>query len=664
MSRCKLLAAAVLGGWLGTTGLYAQNTTPGPAPAAKQTPATKPDSTPTNPSADQDAPPSGNGKVLFSRSIDDNNATGNADASPTAKPVATPPASSTTAGLEATPEERSSLTFLAYDLDVRLVPRQESLAVRASFTVRNDGDKPLKRLALQLSSTLKWEQIRTEGANIAFAQHFVDSDTDHTGAVNEAIVTLPRELAPKQELKLETLYSGLASLNAERLERIGAPTLSGERSDWDQVSPDFIGLRGFGNVVWYPVSAPVAMLGDGAKLFAEIGRQKLRQQQARVAITVTSEFTADALAPNLAVLDGQVVAVVQTAAPQNAYPGVVTATLPATVLGFSNPSLFLLRREKVEGNGVRIHPAYDDLDSTPSITTAANLVTPLIQQWLGAKPGAPVTVVGLPEANDIPAEEGTVFFTGFKATPDPKDIESAVVHSVARAYFRSPRVWLAEGVPQFLGSLWVEQIQGRETALEAMNSARGALALAEPNNPGDAVGQSLIQAYDPVYYRTKANYVLWMLRDLAGDDHLATALQAYSPQQDTTPDYFEKLVEKSSGKDLKWFFDAWVYQDLGLPDLSITGVFPSKSLGANQAGDGQWLVAFDVANDGYAEAEVPVTLTSTTTSITERLRIPARGKLSHRILIGGLPTEVRVNDGTVPELQDSIHIRKLTPEAP
>jgi len=639
MSFCKFLAAAVLGG-LFSSSLMAQNTPP-PSPPTRAGAAPP----------DQGAPPSGNGKVLFSRSIEDPK-----DTPETRVKTETTPA----AGLDATPEERTSLTFLAYALDVRLIPRQESLAVRAKFTVRNDGDKPLKRLALQLSSSLKWEQIRAGGASVSFAQHPVDSDTDHTGSLTEAIVPLPRELAPKQELQLEALYSGQASLSAERLERIGAPTLTGERADWDQVSPDVIALRGFGNVVWYPVSAPVAMLGDGAKLFAEIGRQKLRQRQARVAMTVTSEFTADTLAPNLAVLDGQIVAVVQSASPQNSYPGVVVATLPPTALGFATPSLFLLNRERVEGNGVAVYPSTDDLDSAPSITTAVNIVAPLIQRWLGSKPNAQLAVVGLPDANDLPAQEGGVYFTGFKATPDPKEIESAMVDSLARAHFQSPRAWLAEGVPQFLGSLWVEQVQGRQIALESMNSARTALALAEPATPSETLGQPLLAAYDTVHLSTKANYVLWMLRDLGGDDALAAALQAYDPAQDASPDYFEKLVEKASGKDLKWFFDAWVYRDLGLPDLSIAGVFPAKSAGAAQSPESQWLVAFDLANDGYAEVEVPVTVVSTTTSITERLRIPARGKLSHRVLIGGLPTEVRVNDGTVPELQDSVHIRKLT----
>ena len=360
--------------------------------------------------------------------------------------------------------KRDSLTFLAYDLDIRLIPRQESLGVRAQITVRNDGEQPLKRIALQLSSTLKWERIKSNGVDAKFAQHPVDSDADHTGEINEAVVTLPQPLAAKEELKLEVFYSGLIALSGERLERIGAPNISAERSDWDRVSSDFVGLRGFGNVIWYPVSAPPVLLGDGAKLFAEIGRQKRRQQQATVKMTVTSEYTADSPAPNLAVLNGEVVPVVQSAAPENAYPGVVTATLPATALGFATPSLFLLNRQKEDSGDLQIYAAPEDVASAPAYVAAVGTVTPLVQRWLGAKAKSALTVVGLPEAEDLASEEVSAYLTGFKAAPDTKNLESAMVHSLAHAYFRSPRVWLDEGVAQFLGSLWVEQVDGRHTA--------------------------------------------------------------------------------------------------------------------------------------------------------------------------------------------------------
>jgi len=56
---------------------------------------------------------------------------------------------------------------------------------------------------------------------------------------------------------------------------------------------------------------------------------------------------------------------------------------------------------------------------------------------------------------------------------------------------------------------------------------------------------------------------------------------------------------------------------------------------------------------------VPVTVRSATTSVTQRVRIPARGKMVQRLLIQGKPTEVQANDGTVPETQASVHITRL-----
>jgi hypothetical protein len=54
-----------------------------------------------------------------------------------------------------------------------------------------------------------------------------------------------------------------------------------------------------------------------------------------------------------------------------------------------------------------------------------------------------------------------------------------------------------------------------------------------------------------------------------------------------------------------------------------------------------------------------VTVRSASTSVTQRLLVPARGKAVQRILIQGQPTEVQVNDGTVPETQASVHVTNL-----
>ncbi len=605
--------------------------------APQQTPA-KPSTTQSQPPSEEDRLPPPRGKVLFSRSASD---------------AQQPDAKESQAGeIKVTDAERSALTFTAYDLDVHLMLKDQGIAVRAHVTLRNDSSQPLTRLPLQLSSSLKFETISIEGQKLAFTQQIVNSDADHTGQLREAVAALPRPLAPKSELTLDIVYSGAIPPSTKRLEDIGTPTDLAQQSDWDEISVEFTGLRGFGDVVWYPVSSVPQALGEGAKLFTEIGQQKLRQQNAEASVRVTAEYIGSA--PNAAAINGRFVPIpAPSVTPSASFPGVVNFSLPATRLGFGTLSLFLATRITHEANGMRMLAADYDEPNVQGYLTAATMVQPLIEQWLGSKPKEPLTIFDLPDKHDAAFEQGAVTATGLQAL-EPQELANALSHSLAHAYFQSPREWLNEGVANLIGTLWIEQTTGRSAALEHLEGTRGALALGEPPSPGESVGQPLIEAADAVYYRGKSTYVLWMLRDLAGDKALAAALRAYDPKQDTTPEYFERLVEQASGKDLKWFFDDWIYHDKGLPDISIAGIYPTKS-----SQTGQYLVAVDLANDGYAAAEVPVTVRSQIEKQIARVQIPARSKVTRRILIQGAPTEVTVNDGVVPELQASIHNREI-----
>jgi len=588
----------------------------------------------------QEQLPPSRGKVLFSRSSSD------AQQEASAKQ---PQASA----VNVTDEERIAPTFTGYDLDVHLMLKDQTLAVRAQVTVRNDGAQPLSRLPLQLSSTLTFETISFEGKKLPFTQQIINSDADHTGQMQEAMVTLSQPLAPKAETTIAIVYSGQIPPSTKRLEQIGAPADMAQQSDWDQISEDFTGLRGFGDVVWYPVSSVPYALGDGAKLFTEIGRQKLRQQNALVSTRIIAEYTGTA--PNAAVINGHNISVpAPSVTPTASFPGIVKFSLPATRLGFGTLSIFLAPRIAHDANGLHILAADYDEPNVQGYLTAATMVQPLIEQWLGTRPKQPLTLFDLPDRHDAAFEQGAMTATGFEAR-EPQELAVALSHSMAHAWFQSPREWLNEGVANFIGTLWIEQTKGRDAALEHLEATRGALAVGEPASPGESSGQPLIAASDAVYYRSKATYILWMLRDLAGDKPLSAALRAYDPAQDTSPDYFEHVLEQSSGKDLKWFFDDWVYHDKGLPDLSIAGVFPSAS-----AQSGQYLVAIDLVNNGYATAEVPLTVRSgPTTQQTLRVQIPARSKITHRMLIQGKPTEVLLNDGVVPEVQASVHQRDL-----
>jgi Protein DA1 len=377
-------------------------------------------------------------------------------------------------------------------------------------------------------------------------------------------------------------------------------------------------------------------------------------------------------APTVALINGHRVPLALTeplsASPD--VPDIASASLDVPALGFEAPSLFLAVRTAHQATNTALYTVPEDDSAVEGWASAAAFVTPFLQGWLGQSPRTQLTILDLPDPDDAPFETGPLLVTAIReATPDQLDgvFAHALTHAFLSTSTSSPPAWLSEGIAQFMGSLWLEKQQGRQKALESLESGRAALALAEPASPGESSGQPLAKAISPVYYRTKATYVFWMLRDLAGDAALSAALRAYNPAAEATAadaahgattasgsDYFEKLIEKADlHRDLSWFFSDWIDADKGLPDIAIDSVFPSHTEGDN------WLVAVNLSNSGYAAAEIPVTLSNAATSITQRIVVPARGKATLRILLQGQPTQVQANDGTVPETEASVHVRNL-----
>lgn len=585
-------------------------------------------------------PTQGNSKVVFSRSEN------------SASEQAAPSSASKIAPLTITNEERNAVTYTAYNLDIRLRPEEQALAVRALITLRNDGSTPLAHIPLQISSALNWESVHLQGKEMPYHVADVKSDADHTGVLHEAQIPLPGPLAPGKEMQLDVIYSGKIEASHQRFASVHMPDDVASHSDWDRITSDFVGLRGFGNVVWYPVTSVPVYLGEGSKLFDMIGQQKLRQSSAHFQAKAAFEYVE--APPNIAVINGKVTPLTVPSEPATPdIPQIATFHLDDTPLGFAVPTLFVAVREEHDSPLLHVFSRPVDSANAQGFPTAATMVAPLSKQWLGPEPKVPVTVIDLPEADDAAAEVGPVLAIPIEqAAPD--QLTRGVAHLLAHARFQSSRQWLDEGVAHFIDLLWMEQQQGRDKALAALQSSRAALALEEPGSPQDSLGQPLLTASSPVYFRDKAADVLWMLRDMVGDEPLAAALRAYNASEDTAPEYFEKLIEQHvPGKDLHWFFDDWVYRDRGLPDLSISAVY-TEPAAANS-----YLTAIDIANDGWASAEVPITVRSDKTSITERVRIPAHEKMIHRIVIQGKPTEVQVNDGTVPEVQASIHVHEV-----
>lgn len=665
MRLSSALAAAMTGMCLAAHASVSLPQTQDPTQAAQQQ---SPAQNAQTPSPAQQAQPSG--KVLFHRSIDENGQTSTetssetgagpgADAASGAKPAAMPLADDA---------DRRAIAFTSLDLDVHLRTAERHIAVRALLAVRNDGKTPLTRIPLQVSSSLNWERIRAADRDAAFTLATLNSDTDHTGQLHEAEIALAAPLAPGATMRLDATYSGTISVDAKRLLAVGTPDDVAAHSDWDEIGDTFTGLRGFGNVVWYPVSSVPVIQGDGARVFDEIGEHKLRGMGARFQMRLAVEFPAGE-APTVAVINGRSVPLTVTdAARGQEVNGVATAKLENATLGFESPSLFVAVRAPHAATNATLWTLPEDARMVDAWAAAAADVTPFLEGWLGQTPRSQLTLLDLPDAHDAPFETGAMVAVPIR-NGAPDDLKRVLVHALAHAFVGTSAqpAWLDEGIANFMSTLWTEKQQGREKALESLEAARPALALAEPESPGDSAGQPLARAISPVYYRTKAAYVFWMLRDIAGDPALSAALRgslAETPAQTADAEKaasknagtssFEKILEQAAaGHDLSWFFADWVDADKGLPDLSIESVYPTV------ANSDSWLAAVNVANNGYAAAEVPVTVRSDKTVVTQRILIPARGKASRRILIQGKPVEVRLNDGTVPETQASVHVTQL-----
>jgi hypothetical protein len=553
--------------------------------------------------------------------------------------------------------DREAFTFTNYDLNVRVEPVQQRLGVRGKITLRNDSSTPQKNLALQISSTLDWRSIQIGGGALEFVTHEYTSDIDHTGALSEAIVTLPREVPPKGTIEIEVGYEGVVPLDVTRLKRIGVPEDKAKHTDWDQISKSFTAVRGVGYVVWYPVAMESADLSEGNTVFETLGRWKAREAEANLKIKLSDSGESSVEPPKL-FCNGK--------AGRQFYEQMgrafqVQGDYSFEPLGTVVPLFAVGGYDTLERPSLNISFLPGHKAGAENYALAAELAAPLVTDWFGA-PRQKAETVELADAEAAAFESGSMLLTPLGST-DSTRYQLSAVHQLTHAAFPSARPWIYEGLAHFAQTLEREQQDGRPAALEFMGRHRTAIvdaekALAAAHSENEAANESLINTSTEEFYRSKAMYVWWMLRDMIGDAALKKALAAYRPDQDKEPSYIQHLIETQTHRDLEWFFDDWVYRDRGLPDFRVLSAYSRAKV------DGGSMVTVTIENLGDAGAEVPVTLRMENSEVTKRLEVRAKSKAAVRIEASSTPLEVVVNDGSVPESDASNNIFKVPPPDP
>ncbi len=541
--------------------------------------------------------------------------------------------------------DREAFTFTSYDLNVRIEPEQQRLGVRGKITLRNDSATPQKLAVLQISSSLDWRSIKAGDKPLAFVAQPYTSDIDHTGALSEAIVTLPDAVAPKGTVELEIAYEGVIVLDATRLTRIGTPEDEASASDWDQISTKFTAVRGAGNVAWYPIATEAASLSEGSDLFEILGRWKAREAASVMEADFASPTVAGDATPSITLCGGdELHTVTRGGSPK--FPASHCSYQP---IGLSIPAFTVANFGVVDRPAVTVYNLLEHATAAEIYADAAEKTSGLITEWFGP-PRRKAETADLGDPDAAPFESGSLLLTPL-ANIDAKLAGLIAAHQLTHAAFASPRPWINEGLAHFAQALYLERQKGRQAALDYIGSHRSALSAAEGDKEKqataprseDEVNRSLINTYDEELYRSKAMCVWWMLREMIGDAALKKALASYRPEQDKEPSYMQGLIKTQTQRDLEWFFDDWVYRDRGLPDFKVESAFVRKTLPTG------YLLTVTVDNLGTAGAEVPVTVKLAGGEVTQRLVVRGKSNAVIRLEVQQQPEEIVINDGSVPE---------------
>lgn len=517
--------------------------------------------------------------------------------------------------------DRNAFTFTTYRLHATVAPATHALDVEGDVTIRNDSSQPQTVATLQISSTLQWRTVTIAGREAKRTNRQLTSDVDHTGALNEALVSLP-SLAPGASVTLHVSYAGAVPLGSTRLKKLGAPANIAERTDFDRIGSDITMLRGAGFVLWYPVSIEPSTLESGNTTFERVAEWNARSQESSMEL-------------QLKVNSDRPVQLVSSATQSANEQGTL---LKWKRFGIYPPVFGLADYEQISTKNGSVIALAGSVAADQYARQFGDITVPGFEDM---KPRYPVKLVQVPESF-APWEGAEVLLTPFTAGQNDAQLNVSLTHLAAHAYFRSMRVWLDEGFAHFAQLEAIENISGRKTALSAMNQRTDALAIVDSGSPETA--QPLVQPRDEIFYRTKASAVFWMLRDMVGESALMQALNDYVPERDREPSYFQKLVEKYAKKDLEQFFDDWVYRDKGLPEFKITDIYSRQNL------SGGYLVTVTIENSGNVSAEVPVTVRAKTSEGAARLWVPAKSRASVRVNLPLAAIDATVNDGSVPEI--------------
>lgn len=171
-----------------------------------------------------------------------------------------------------------------------------------------------------------------------------------------------------------------------------------------------------------------------------------------------------------------------------------------------------------------------------------------------------------------------IFYSELSVTGN-RQWEDVLAHEIAHQWFGDmaseksfAHLWLSEGFATYFTDLYIEHKYGKDSSSKRLRTERKEVVEFATYSARAVVDstENLMSLLNANSYQ-KGSWILHMLRNEVGDSTFQKIVQTYYQQYkgsnaDTRD--FETVAEKVSGKNLKWFFDQWLYRP-GIPQLQI-----------------------------------------------------------------------------------------------
>jgi len=228
----------------------------------------------------------------------------------------------------------------------------------------------------------------------------------------------------------------------------------------------------------------------------------------------------------------------------------------------------------------------------------------------------------------------------------PYQLEDVVAHEIAHQWFGDSvtestwaDLWLSEGFATYFAGLFRQRYEGEESFQSYMKqAAMTALAYEKRFRTPifDTETEDLMKLLNANNYQ-KGAWVLHMLRSQLGDEAFFKGIRAYyeaHKSANATTEDLRRALEKSSGKDLKEFFQRWVY-DSGHPQYELSVVWTEKN------GTTNFVLKQEQPGKPFLD---PVPITFVTKNGNEELSITPSGTVTTKVVkLDSQPTSIQID---------------------